>query len=1283
MVERIDMIKTKRKLIAVFALVILASSSSLPLFSGVANYLSTMTLDNANNQFTPSSIASQVPLRKITIVSPDANSYKDEFAYMAAIPTSVFNFNDTQYISPLIYSSGADSEKWLLNDWINYTKADGGLAQAVSIGDFSETSLRNLQYELGTKIYPRITGTSSADVAAKLAISDWSSSDTAVIAFAKDNFSSSTPESGSISYSFENRASSTTTFNGIAYDTFAPTSFPFTPPSWAGWMEGQFNWTGSEILTHKLIDPQGDVVDYSIANQVTLARNLENVKSPVPLNFWLPVISDGQWIMNITGGDNTEMNCQITYHPGFTHSITVPSNAKWLNVTLTWDNAGTDLNLALIDPLGRLAMWAPAGSILATPGHENIELPYPMAGTWKIIAAWMDATTERNNIQFSWEISRLPTNLQGFLESASNAAVLASLLNVPLLYADEDQIPAITEWALERLGVSTLLLVDPMNIQQTSLIPDLESIASVINLNGYSLVSEAIMASSGKADVVITNPVGDDKEFFAPAAYSAAVHGGPIFSLSAGNNEMATSAQMTWVPYLIGPEIENIYVVNQYENRAENGWYDERIPNKVSMMSSNGDFVNFLSNRGAYNSSISQQVVIVSPMSLIPPSFDRSLQCDFQPGRIPAENPIDASILINRGLLQRYLFMTADSANKALVSMYAYTDGATFRDNNNDFSLLYQIENTTDALESAGFESEMHVGASDVFSQLNTQVSLWSLSTHGTLTLLPRDPPDRPNGLGYISLRDLDSPYGFEISLTVRENPDDGDYLVNPVAYPAEAAHNVIKSTNDLDQSIGDIGSPIVILTACLLGGTEMPLVLMKHGAVAVTASPRTVYFQPAGMLSVILAQKLAAGASIGESLSYGLSVTSSDYANPLINGDPRDYANQQILFGDPSVRLYNPDTFTYVATSDPRVEQYGSHTPCRGAASIAVLGHSAYYPNTLSSISANFDYYEPTNLTDFIQLLYLRETVFVEQDTLALFLPFISSHTSELESFVRNGGVLAVLGVNNVTTWSPWPISFIDSGSGDSVTIVDSNHPLLTTPNTISSDMNYTGYFDNLWENFTILATANTHPIIVATSFGSGKILFTSSHLSGLSRDAFIENILQWNSIPSIILRDISLSQRIIWAGDRVTITMDLSDLVGNPIIGLDLRVWLNASQVEVNEVGSGRYAVLLTGNWTIRNLGLYDVRLHASRISYDSLDTLLQQFILIRPFPWLFIGLFGGVAAIIIGSWVYLKRRHGESLFNRGDKEKHGSRRKSKEERKQQEEEDGKFDPKEFFGV
>jgi len=417
----------------------------------------TIAIPNSSNTYTdlrsfiPAADGSQTPLRKIVFVAPDPYSYIDEFAYISAIPTSVFSENGTQYISPLIYSTGFDSERWFLEDWVDYLSIDGGLSQATSIGDFSESFLTNLQYDIGQKIYPRITGTTSAEIAAKVAISEWQHSDTAVISLARDDFQAGVIITGNSSHTFLNDASELDTFGGSVTGVTTPTSITFTPPTWAGWLEGSFNWTGNEILTHELVDPNGEIVDYSVYSQVYFSRYVGYVEHPVPLHFWLPKTIDGTWTMNISreSPGTTSMNCEVLYHPGYSQSVSVPSNAKWLNVTLNWDNVATDLNLALIDPNGRLVMWAPAGSILSNPGRESIQLPFPMEGDWNIIASWMDATDEQNNINLSWRISRLPTDIQNYLESASNGAVLASLLNVPLLYVEPTQVPQITQWALE------------------------------------------------------------------------------------------------------------------------------------------------------------------------------------------------------------------------------------------------------------------------------------------------------------------------------------------------------------------------------------------------------------------------------------------------------------------------------------------------------------------------------------------------------------------------------------------------------------------------------------------------------------------------------------------------------------------------------------------------------------------------------------------------------------------------------------------------------------------
>jgi hypothetical protein len=1262
-------------------IIIALLGSALPFFIPSAPSIYTNT-----EYFAQSAIGQQVPLRSVHFVAPDPTSYIDEFSYISAISSSVFYENGTQYISPLIYSSGSNSESWFLNDWTNYLSSDGGLEHATAIGDFSDAYLTNLQYEIGKKIYPRITGTSSAEIAAKIAVSEWQSSNIAVVSLAKDDFSSGGIITGNASHTFLNDASESDTFGGTVTGVTTPTSISFTPPSWAGWLEGSFNWTGTEILTHELIDPNGEVVDYSVYNQIYFSRHPAYVEKPVPLHFWLPKTTDGLWTMNITRDSpgSTSMACTVLYHPGFTRTVSVPSNSKWLNVTLNWDNVATDLNLALVDPNGRMVMWAPAGSILANPGRESIQLPYPMEGDWTIIASWINANDEQNNINIGWRISQLPANIQEYLESASNAAVVASLLNAPLLYVEPTQIPAVTQWALNRLGVTEIWFIDTGNLQQPALMAQLSTSATVKNLNNFASISGNITGLSGRSDIVITVPTGDNNEFFGPAAFSAAVHGGPIFSLSDSQNQLLTRAQETWAPYLIGPEINNIYVVSKYENRAENGWYDERIPNKYAMMQSVDDFEIFLTSRGALNLTTAQSCVVVAPVSLLPSSFDRSLQCDFNPGRIPGETPSISSVLINRGLLHRYLFLTADSHDTALISMYAYTDGAQFIDNTLHYSTLYQIENTTDALEAAGFAIESHVGFTEVFEQLDSQVALWSLSTHGTLTVLPRDPPDRPNGVGYFSMRAEDAPYGFEDSLSVRESPSDSDKLVNPVSFPMEATHHVTKSTYELEDAIGDIGSPIIILTACLLGGTEMPLMLMEHGAVAVTASPRTVYFQPAGMLSVLMAQSLSQGDTIGEALSDGLYLTSSDYANPIVGRDPRDYANQQILFGDPSIRLYDEAAYPHVTSLDSTTEVFGTHVPGRGVAPVAALGDSSYLPDALAPLLVDFDYYQDSNFSDFIPLLFLRHTVIIEPDTLSLFTTNLTTYADELESYVRSGGVLAVLGVTEPLTWAEWQISYNATGSGSTVTYPEDTHPLLSSPNIINESMSYVGHFSQVWSNFTVIGVADSAPVIVAGSYGSGKVLFTTTNPVGSLRDGFVENIVQWSSGPSILLRSISQSQFIIWAGDRVVITIRLSDLKGNPIENADLRFSLNTSQLSVVEDSQGIYTITVLEDWTASNVGAYDVRIYATKTGYDPLSVVFEQYLLIRPFPWLLIAILGGGFAAVVIGWAYIKRRRGESFsFRRERGQDSKARKREKEEEKRQREEDGKFDPKEYFGV
>jgi hypothetical protein len=625
-----------------------------------------------------------VPLRRIGFVANDPNSYLDEFSYIAAVPGSVFTDVDsgTRYISPLILGDGSDAETWLIQDWVEYLDGDGGMTQAISIGDFTDSSILEIQSLIGSKVYPRFSGATSADVAAQLAVAEWESSAIAVFALADENFRAPIPTSSEASYTFQDVKTELETIDSEVNST-SPVSIPFSPPSSTGWLEGSCNWTSGEIFT----------VDYSVRSRVYHERLVG-----IPLNFWVPKTLDGEWEMIIHPLSNPSgtipLEFEVRYHPGLTHSVTVPNDAKWLNVSITWDNAGTNLNLALIDPEGRLAQWSPTESVLAGFG-ESVDLPYPMAGDWTILVSWIDAVEEQNNVDVSWDISIMPSELQDYLESAANGAVLASLLNAPLLYVDADSVPEVTTWAAERLGVNDIILVDPANVHSIPLENELGNYSGIFrNISNYQTLTGMIRNLSGQNDVVISVPTGDGSEFFAPAAFSAAFHGAPILSLCGTDNSLTTRAEETWAPYLIGPEID-VYVTNSFTARAENGWYDERIPNKYSMMTSVTDFKDFLDDRGAYNATSSQSVVIVAPADLLKISFDRSLQSHFSPGRIPAENPAMASVMIARGALHRFLYLSANSADTVLLSMYAYTDGYTYVDN---FLYPHSLHQYTDSL---------------------------------------------------------------------------------------------------------------------------------------------------------------------------------------------------------------------------------------------------------------------------------------------------------------------------------------------------------------------------------------------------------------------------------------------------------------------------------------------------------------------------------------------------------------------------------------------------------
>jgi hypothetical protein len=1287
---------TNRTAAALVALGVLLSPICLPfLFDGQSGS-GMVGVSTPRSEYTLSAGSNEsIPVRRVTFVAHDDSSYLDDFAYIAAVPSSICYSGGTRYISPLLYTGSSDAEKWLLDDWSSYLSSDGGTSEVVSIGNLSQSEIYELQDATGARVYPQITGSTSSEFAAKIALNDWRSADTVVLSLSKDDFVGPQITNGSTSYTFSSPVINTYQ-TSVVVNNESSIVIPFTPPAETGWIDAAVNWTGSEIFTHILKDPQGRAVDYSVYRQVIFERNPSAgyVTNPLPLYSWVPMTSPGEWSVVVSPQSLIQqpvnLDATFRFYPGLTRTITVPADAKWLNITANWDNAGTTINLALVDPNGRMIMWAPAESLLGGAGSKSMQVSYPSPGDWTLVGAWADPAAENNKVDITWQIETIPDDLQPYLESAANGAVVASLLNAPLLYVNADSVPSLTSWTISHLGATNCILVDPADLHTASLTNALSSLLFVSTVSTYPMLSNMISSLSGKSGVVLTVPLGNADELFAPAAYSGAYHGAVVYSLCGDNNAVTTCAEETWAPYLIGPQI-HIFVQERYSTKTENGWYDERIPNVYSMDYSANQFEQFLSSRGALNLTTTQATVIVAPVDLIMVSLDRSLQSHFSPGRIPATDSISAAVMINNAALHRFLFGTSENAGEALLSLYAYTISYSLADNFGTPHTVNQIDNSVTALTDAGFSVSHHVGVDAVFAGVASQVALWSFSTHGTLTEYPTDPPERPDGLGMFSLRTEDtvSGYGQETSTARDAN---GDGLVNPVLYQAEAAFHTLKTTTDLEAAIGNIGSPIVVLTACLLGGSELPIMLMEHGAVAVTASPRTVYFVQAGLLSDLFTASIAAGNTTGESLSSALRATSYDYTNPL-PGTPIDYANQQVLFGDPDVCLYAPSATPRIASVNPGAISLGGHLPGRGVREVAGLGISSYLPDIFSDLSVDYDYYELANYSEFLTLLDFRDTVILEPSTLSDFSGALSNNAQAFTRYVKSGGTLILMGMNQNGPWADWNITYVDTPVSSGYTILETEHPLLTVPNSLSASVPCTGAFSGVSANLTVLATTSSGIAIAAGVYGAGKVAVTTTTPTGDAAREFIENALAWNNQPSLLLRSLSKNEEIIWTGDRLTLTALIANREGQGVDNVAVRAWVNSTEIAVTALGSGRYQFVLNESWTSGSPGYHSVRLVARAPGYDTLSVTLLDFFLIRvsPLPLLLI-IFGSIAAVII-AWQY-KSRKSRPSGHRWTRQKKVPESETREERRlreladkerqrKTEEEDKKFDAKEYFGV
>jgi len=129
--------------------------------------------------------------------------------------------------------------------------------------------------------------------------------------------------------------------------------------------------------------------------------------------------------------------------------------------------------------------------------------------------------------------------------SAANAAVIASLEHAPLLYVNEDSVPAETQSAFTALGVTKVIFVERGGIGSgvSGDLPTLEA-----DLTTMQEIIDYIKDYDASENYITITSIKSGDGYFAPAAMLAAYHGSPVLRIgeAPGNPAGVADRIETW-----------------------------------------------------------------------------------------------------------------------------------------------------------------------------------------------------------------------------------------------------------------------------------------------------------------------------------------------------------------------------------------------------------------------------------------------------------------------------------------------------------------------------------------------------------------------------------------------------------------------------------------------------------------------------------------------------------------------------------------------------------------
>lgn len=743
------------------------------------------------------------------------------------------------------------------------------------------------------------------------------------------------------------------------------------------------NWTsavGEVLLTCFLIDPDGNVVDYDFSPEygyyTWMMWDINERPRTTTENYTVAVYCHG---FSSLGDYGLILNGELygfSGKPGNLdiHTITMPENAKELDVWLSCNSTRQQtswLSMWLIDPEGNVFFpnyfeftdteFPRAPIYISNLGRLNA--PYPAPGNWTLIVEAPPSPPApprpiNMTVEYTVEyrIQLYDEERDNYVEAAANGAVIASLKNAPLLYTENDTLPQETVKALRILNVQNVTLVDPAGMVSgavktaiTGIGIDITELASLEEIISY------IRGLSGETDLILTVPTGG---FFAPAALAGAFHGAPVLTFSGEAKEIPTLADSTWAA--------------QYYYHEFWGWsfYDMllKAPPIHWMHELSEIWSEWI---GALNADAPgmESVLTVASLVDVKPVFERAIQGIARAGRIPGEDAEEDVAFINRAMLYPAIIYANPGYNVTMPTCVSYDYGIPDvasdvppelvqpPDYKPPEEYVYSVngwENTTEAMEGRNFTVEAHVGKYEVFEKLNSGVAFWYHSNHGGLGFVH---DYLPFGQGVIGLWYKDPPdpqpkRGYEYNMTTyAENASDPDqYSLFGAVYQMMDEPFSFTFGGEIDRWLGNIHSAHVVFMDCYIGGSMLPVTMMRHGAASAIGDMRTGLLVDTDWFCVKYTQEVMAGKTLGE--AFVTAITKTGYVYPenyfnmtlfkpvVLNYTAKemqfewltlpyllDGCNAYVFYGDPDITIVDPKAPEPEAFNPTEISVLG-HTP-------------------------------------------------------------------------------------------------------------------------------------------------------------------------------------------------------------------------------------------------------------------------------------------------------------------------------------------------------------------